>query len=524
MPAVVIVGAGVGGISCAIALKRKLNCEDFVIFEKASDVGGTWRDNIYPGASSDIAIHFYSLSTDLNPDWSSTHGTQADALDYWRKLTTKYSLYPHLTLNTRVVSAVWNGSEYDVAVENLLTGEHSNITAKVVVSAIGILEMPKLPAIPGLASFKGHKFHSARWDTGVDLRGQRVAVIGNGASATQFVPLISEDPSVQITQFCRTPNWLLPPARSKYSDTEKWIFRHVPLALKAYRSMLYIRSELLYVAVFARKSLRDMMTKRVKGYILASSPEEMRGQLIPNYEIGCKRVLFDTDYLKCLHRPNMNLNWNRIQNITEQGLVTKNGEVLEFDVIIFATGFIADKYPVHVVGDKGISVQEYYNSQGGPKAYCGTAIPGFPNFFLLAGPNTTTGHTSVILTEEIQINYILKLVKPILAGLVKTFTVTSRATDAYNELIHARLARSVFVGCVSWYRTANGEGKVSSIFPGPMALYAWWLRRPVWEHYEADGASDRWRSLIWWNTLAQMLNPLHYVGLMFGWFLTWVSG
>ncbi|KAJ7060294.1 hypothetical protein C8F01DRAFT_1369948 [Mycena amicta] len=525
MPAIVIVGAGIGGVSCAIALKRQLNCEDLIIYEKASDVGGTWRDNIYPGASSDVGIHFYSLSTDLNPDWPSTHGSQRETLDYWRKLTAKYNIYPRITFNTRVVSATWNAKEqqYHIVVENVLTGDRSNTTAKILISAIGLLEVPRFPDIPGLDSFKGAKFHSARWDTGVDLYGKRVAVIGNGASSTQFIPLISKDPSVEITQFCRTPNWFLPPIRANYSEGMKWMFRNVPLAMKMHRVYLYLRSELLYVLVFARKSIRDVTAKGATSYIVANAPEDMLDHLVPKYSIGCKRMIFDTNFLEALHRPNLNLDWGGIQSITEDGVITKNGKKLNFDVMILATGFTADQYPLHIVGDKGISVQDYYDTQGGPKGYLGTTIPGFPNLFLLAGPNTTTGHTSVLLTEELQINYIFKFIQPILSGLVKTFTVTPQATDAYNTLIHTRLARSVFVQCVSWYRR-GGEGKVSSIFPGPMALFAWWVRRPVWGDYEIGGASDEWKRKVRWETLRRMLNPLHYVGILFGLMLTGISG
>ncbi|KAF7321246.1 hypothetical protein HMN09_00213700 [Mycena chlorophos] len=527
MPAIVIVGAGIGGVSCAIALKRQLNLDDFVIYEKASDVGGTWRDNIYPGASSDVFIHFYSLSTDLNPDWPSTHGSQAETLEYWQKLTTKYDLYRHIVFGTQVVSAIWDTTkqEYDIVVEDVATGQRSNTTAKILVSAIGILEVPRFPDIPGLDQFAGAKFHSARWDTGVDLAGKRVGVIGNGASSTQFVPIISADPSVEVTQFCRTPNWFIGPVRAPYSATTKWVFRNFPLIMWLYRIFLYIRTELFYVLIFTSKFLRDNVAKDARGYIQQTAPKDQLKNLVPKYTMGCKRVIFDTGFLDALHRPNMNLNWDGIEGITKDGIITNAGAKIPLDVLICATGFTADRYPLHVVGDKGFSVQEYYDSQGGPKAYMGMALPGFPNLFMIGGPNTTTGHTSVILTEELQINYILKFVPPILSGLVSSFTVTPHATDAYNELIHKRLSRSVFVQCVSWYRTgATREGKVSSIFPGPMALYAWWLRRIELSDFDVGGKTEAWEKKVWWEGARRMINPLHYAGKVFGWALTAVSG
>ncbi|KAJ7444509.1 hypothetical protein FB451DRAFT_1434419, partial [Mycena latifolia] len=474
MPEIVIIGAGIGGVAFGIALRRQLRCNDFVIYEKASEIGGTWRDNIYPGASSDIGVHFYSLSTDLNPDWPSTHGSQQQTQDYWRKLTAKYDLYRNIVFNRRVVSAEWSGKEqlYTIISEDITSGARFSSTAKILISAIGVLEVPRFPSIEGVSSFKGEMFHSARWDTGVELRGKRVAVIGNGASATQFVPIISQDPTVQITEFCRTPNWFLPPIRADYSPAWKWTFRNIPLAMRVHRFHLYLRV--------------------AKDYIMKTAPEEELEHLVPSYDLGCKRMIFDTNFLAALHRPNLSLNWDGIESIVEDGIITQKGEKLPFDVIIFATGFTADRYALTVVGPEGKTVQDYYDSQGGPKAYLGTTVPGFPNLFMIGGPNTATGHTSFFLTEEIQINHIIKFVKPILDGLVSTFSVTTRATETYNEIIQARLARSVFVGCVSWYRS-GGEGKVSSIFPGPMFLYQWWMRRPQWADYDVQG-TEQWKS------------------------------
>ncbi|KAJ7334902.1 hypothetical protein DFH08DRAFT_785005 [Mycena albidolilacea] len=525
MPQIVIIGAGIGGVSFAIALRRQLGFEDFIIYEKASDVGGTWRDNIYPGASSDVGIHFYSLSTDLNPDWPSTHGSQADTQEYWRKLTAKYDLYSRTVFNRLVVSAEWNAKEqlYHITTEDVASGERFSTTAKILISAIGILELPKFPNIAGVSSFKGDMFHSARWDTGVDLRGKKVAVIGNGASATQFVPVISQDPSVQITEFCRTPNWFFAPIRADFSPLWKWAFRNIPGAMRFYRFCLYLRSEMLYVFVFAHKYIRTKYTVTAKDYIVRTAPKEQLEDLVPTYSLGCKRMIFDTNFLGALHRPNLKLNWDGIQSICEDGIITKKGEKLTFDVLIFATGFTADRYPLTVVGDKGKTVQDYYDSQGGPKAYLGTTVPGFQNLFLIAGPNTTTGHTSVILTEELQINYIIQLVKPIVDGLVATLDVTPRATDAYNDVIHARLSKSVFVECISWYRS-GGEGKVSSIFPGSMLLYGWWVRRPRWEDYTVKATTDQWERQLRHEKWMAFFNPMHYLTLLVGLFVWWLSG
>ncbi|KAJ7612218.1 hypothetical protein FB45DRAFT_760152 [Roridomyces roridus] len=473
-------------MACAIALKRQLGLTDFKIFEKAADIGGTWRDNIYPGASSDSAIHYYSLPSDLSADWPSTHGSQPDTLAYWKKLAEKYNLYEHIAFNHLVISAEWDSEHnlYHVVTQDAL-GIKSSTTAKILISALGILEVPRYPDIAGVESFRGEHFHSARWDTRVALSGKRVAVIGNGASATQFVPIISRDPTTQVTQFCRTANWYLPNIRSDFSPWAKWVFKNVPFALRfnwwfewAWHSTGFPLS-----VRFSRRSLLDRVkVTAVESHMTKNAPKECLSQIIPQYPPGCKRMLLDTDYLSALHRPNMFLNWDGIQSIYEHGIVTKTGQKLPLDVIIFATGFVTDRFPLAVRGVDGETIQDYYDIQGGPKAYISTTVPGFPNFFMLAGPNTATGHNSVIYTESLQINYVMRFIQPIIAGVVSTFEVTRAATDLYNDKIQQMLARSVHTSCMSWYRV-GGTGRIANIFPGPGTLLWMWTRRPKWEDY-----------------------------------------
>lgn len=450
-PRIVIIGAGIGGLSFAIALKKKFSgFSNFTVYEKASDVGGTWKGNTYPGCSSDVGMHWYSLSTDLNPDWHYTHGYQPQIQSYWQGLSRKYNLYPHVVFNTLVVSAEWDYQDevYRIITEDGVTGTRSTSFAKILISAVGILDVPRYPDFPGLGTFKGEQFHSARWDHNVDLRNKRVAVIGNGASATQFVPVISSDPTVNITNFCRTPNWLHPPVRSEYSRFRRVMFKYIPFYMRLTRCYFFLRGEMLYWLVFGTRFLHSKIKKARIEYIRQMAPKEYHDQLIPSYKLGCKRLIFDTDYLTALHRPNLSLNWDGIESIVEDGIITKKGEMLSFDVLIFSTGYVADDYPLHI---RGISqtVKEYYELAEGPKAYLGTAVPSFPNLCMISGPNTATGHTSVIYTEEVQIGYILQLIKPILQGHVSSINVTDEATDAYNEKIHARLAESVFVDCIS---------------------------------------------------------------------------
>ncbi|KAF9024200.1 FAD/NAD(P)-binding domain-containing protein, partial [Hymenopellis radicata] len=485
------IAPSIGGVSMGVALRRQIpGFNNFTIYEKAGDVGGTWRDNMYPGCSSDVGMHFYSLSTDPKPDWDYTHGYQPQIQAYWKNIVHKYRLDSHISFYTLVVSTEWDPEAeiWHILTQDLTTGAQAESTAKILISAHGILEIPRYPDISGLESFKGVKFHTGRYDNSVSLHGKRVAVIGNGASATQMVPVISEDPTVQIVEFCRTPNWFLPPIRSKYSSLMKWVFKYVPFYMKLTRFRMFLGVHTLHICLFS-------FSQSGKRYIRTTGPEEYHDALIPSYKLGCRRVIFDTDYLAALHRPNLTLNWNGIDSIVEDGIITKTGEKFVFDVLIFSTGYVADDFPFRVQG-LDTTVKDYYDASGGPKAYLDTTVPGFPNFYLVSGPNTTTGHTSVIFTEEVQIDYIIKLIKPVLAGQVSAFNVTHEATDAYNEKIHARLGRSVFMDCVSWYRRGR-DGKVTSIFPGAGTLFYLWLRRVDWSHYQTSGGDKvQWAATL----------------------------
>ncbi|KDR82144.1 hypothetical protein GALMADRAFT_222024 [Galerina marginata CBS 339.88] len=491
-PRVVIIGAGPGGLSSAIALKRQLGFDNFTVYEKGSEVGGTWRDNIYPGCSSDVPMAFYSLSTDLY-DWKESHGYQKDILEYWVYLAKKYNLYPHISFNCKVVSAEWDCAvnQYRIVTEDISTGKLKTSTAHIVISAIGVLETPRYAKIPGLELFKGDVFHSARWDSAVELKGKRVGVIGNGASATQLVPRITEDPRVQVTHFCRSPNWFLPNMRKVHSSSKRWLLRNVPFMMRLHRWSVFLRLELAYTMIFANLVPRSILTSLLSMYITYTAPKEYQNKLIPTFPPGCKRIIFDSGYLEALHRPNLELNWDGIDSIFEDGILTKTGEHVPLDVIIFATGFAADHYPLPIRG-KTQTIQEYYEKEHGPKAYLGTAVPDFPNFFMVFGPNTATGHTSIIFTNEVQIDYILQVIKPILEGKVLALEVDPAATDAYNKKIHSSLDRSVFSQCVSWYRV-GGEGKVTNAFPQAGITFWLWLRKPNWEHYSGVGA-DSWLS------------------------------
>ncbi|KAG1807872.1 uncharacterized protein BJ212DRAFT_1449225 [Suillus subaureus] len=468
---VVIIGAGVGGLSQAIALKTKLRFHDFTIYEKGSEVGGAWR-----GCSSDVQVHWYSLSSDLYPLWNKSHGLQPEIQAYWIKLAKKYNLYSHIAFNTKVLSAEWDDAkqQYTVVAEDIFSGKRMSSVAHIVISAVGVLEVPKIPyEIPGVRNFQGTSFHSAQWPGSIDMQNKRVAVIGNAASGAQFVPSISEDPFVEVVNFIRTPTWFNTRPHIPYTDTEKWIFANIPLAMRLHRAWIMFWFDFPSIVRPSDKALkkrREAMTK----YILDNAPTRYHDRMMPNYPPGCKRTVANSGFLDILHRPNLTLNFDGIANIVENGIITNTGEMLPFDVIIYATGFIS---------------VSYYDAHGGPTAYLGTAVPDIPNFYLLAGPNTGVP-ASTLFMEEVQIGYILQLIEPVLGGSASSFTVKASPTDAYNAKVQERLSRSVSVQCYSWART-NGTGKVYNPFPWAVTLWWWWLRTPNWDHYVAVGA-EKW--------------------------------
>ncbi|KAI5119480.1 hypothetical protein M0805_009504 [Coniferiporia weirii] len=515
---VAIIGCGVAGISTAIALKRQLNFENFLIYEKSSDIGGTWRDNTYPGCSSDVAGHWYSLLTDLNPNWSTHYVLQPEILAYWKSLFKKQSLSDKMVFNTSVVSAVWDDGmqQYCVTLRDEKTGVERKEYVEAIVSATGALSKPSYPKdITGMETFDGPIFHSARWGHDVSLLGKRVGVIGNAASGAQLIPRISADPTVEVINFCRTPNWYIGRPNFTYSTRTKSIFSNVPFALRLHRLVVSLRSEIGYLS-FSSSFVQRLARRTLADYIKETAPKKYIDKLVPSYPLGCRRTLVDPGYLKALHQPNVTLNWNPILSIVREGVVTGVGDMVPLDVIVLATGFDPDFISIDLEGRGGRTLRGYFKEQGGPTAYMGTTVPEFPNFFIIFGPNTATGHASVIFSEEVQINYTIQLLKPIIEKKVKSFSVRAIATEAYNELIQRRLGKSVFVACTSYYRQGM-TGKNFAIFPGPLMLFWWWARRPRWEDYEAYGAEawikerQRWklaRRLLTTGLLASLITVI----------------
>ncbi|TKA79118.1 hypothetical protein B0A55_02420 [Friedmanniomyces simplex] len=492
---VLIIGAGMSGLGLAVQLLRHGYTNSFELIEKESDVGGTWLVNQYPGCGCDVASHFYSYSFELNPDWSQKFSLRSEIQAYFRGVAEKYGIVPHVKFQSTVETARWveEGQYWEVTVKNLKTKETYVRRAKIVVSGVGSLSIPRKCEIPGADDFKGNLFHSAKWDSSFDWKDKDVVVLGNGCSATQFVPIMAKD-SRKLTQFARQAQFLAERPNPVYSTAFKSLMRYVPFAMRLYRLKLYADMERDFAGfdVETGGKIRQGLKEENERYVKSMAPERYWDALIPNHEIGCKRKVMDTEYLGTLHRDNMELiSDDSVTEITKTGVRCKSGREVKADAIVHATGFEVFRmlFPMEIIGQKGVSLNEHWDThhQGSAQAYFGTCIPGFPNFFCLMGPNTVTGHLSVIYTVECQINFVLRLVGPILKstwnpqrGLLSAPRQEVEAVDVKPEVaaqhsnwLQAKLNKLVWSsGCTSWALDPK-TGVNIAMYPEYQFLF-WW--------------------------------------------------
>ncbi|EIW85072.1 FAD/NAD(P)-binding domain-containing protein [Coniophora puteana RWD-64-598 SS2] len=487
-PRVVIVGLGIAGINMALVLKNQLKYDNFVAIEKQSSVGGTWRDNEYPGCSSDVPGHLYSLSTETNPNWNTYYISQPEIKAYWERIFMKNNLSNYAAFNTQLKAVEWQSKQncYKLTLLDTNTGASSQCYAEVVIQAVGPFTVPLFPAKVGkLDRFKGPSWHSVRWRHDVKLAGKRVGVFGNGCSAAQFIPQIAADPSVHVVNFCRTRQWFAEKGQYRYASWIKWLFAHAPLTMRAYRSSIMIRSDLVWF-IFQKQNflLMKLVRLMLTRYMKATAPKEYHDQLIPSYSPGCKRIIIDPGYLAALHQPNIELCWDTVEEIVEDGVKLCTGKLLPLDILIFGTGFKVVDKDIDIQGVDGLTQEEYFASKDGPTAYMGTVYPGFPNYFTITGPNTATAHASLLFSDEVQAQYIAKLIQPLLNGLTKTLEVKTEAVDRYGVWIQKRLENTIFLDCYSYYRGDDrNNGRNIATFPGLASLYWWITRKPRWEDF-----------------------------------------
>lgn len=451
----VIVGAGFSGLCAGIQL-RKAGIEDFVILEKADGVGGTWRDNTYPGAACDIPSHLYSYSFEPNPAWSRAYGGQAEILAYLEHCATKYGLRPHLRFGARVASAAYDDA---AATWTVRTQSGEVYTARTLVLGNGALHLPAIPDLPGASTFAGTTFHSARWNHGHDLTGKKVAVIGTGASSVQFVPQIA--PQVEkLHVFQRTPAWIVPKADRPIGERERWILEHVPGAHWLRRTGLYWLFESRVLGFAFAPKVNQLAERLVLKHLAAQVPDrELRARLTPAYRMGCKRVLISNDYYPALGRPNVDLVTDGIAAIEPTGIRTTDGALHECDTIIYGTGFKVVDYvaSMQIVGRGGRDLSDVWATEG-VRNYLGITVSGFPNLFLLMGPNTGLGHNSMIFMIEAQTTYVVDAVKRMRAQALASIEVRPEVEQAFRAELKGKLANTVWTsGCNSWYMAPDGD-------------------------------------------------------------------
>jgi cation diffusion facilitator CzcD-associated flavoprotein CzcO len=459
---VAILGSGFSGLGMAIALLKD-GRNDFVILEKAQGVGGTWRDNTYPGCACDIPSHLYSFSFEPNPEWSRVYPTQPEIRAYLDRVADKYELRPYLRFGRTVTDISFDeaGGFWRVT-----SDDGQVLTARVVVSGMGGLSRPILPDIKGMDRFRGKTFHSAWWDHDYDLTGKTVAVIGTGASAIQFVPQIA--PKVKsLTLFQRTPSWVMPKKDRQRHGWERALFRAAPVFQKLLRGLTYARLELLATALVWRTDSMAKFEKLGRQFIEAAIPDPvLRQKVTPTYRMGCKRILISNDYYPALARPNVHLITEGIAEITAKGVRTTDGVEHAVDAIVYGTGFAATDAlsPTQVHGRGGRHLNAEW--EAGAQAYLGVTVSGYPNFFMLMGPNTGLGHNSIVYMIESQIRHVMDGLRRMDAAGAAWMDPKRDAQNAFNAFVQDRVRKTVWNagGCKSWYLTEDGRN--TTIWPG----------------------------------------------------------
>ncbi|MDF8262690.1 flavin-containing monooxygenase [Luteipulveratus flavus] len=452
-PRIAVVGAGFGGLAAVIELKRR-GFEDIVVLEKAEDVGGVWRENTYPGAACDVPSPFYSYSFEPNPRWPHRFSRQPAILDYIRGVADKYDVRRHIRFGTEVVGATFDDATGTWTVE-ISSGEP--MVVDVLVSAVGQLSRPAYPDIAGRDSFAGEEFHSATWDHDVDLTGKRVAVVGTGASAVQFVPEVREH-AEHLTVFQRSAPYILPRPDRQFGPLHHRLFEKLPVTELAERATWYGLVEGLSVAWVHAKPLAAAIRAASRWHMRRQTKAEpgLFEKVWPDYPIGCKRVLFSDSYLPALAEPDVDLVTEGIERITPGGVLTTDGVEHPADVIIWGTGFKVQEFlaPMSITGPAGRGLHEAWRD--GPHAYYGMTVPRFPNLFLMYGPNTNTGGGSIIYFLETQARYLGDYVAH-LVSVGRPLAVRPEVEAAYDDRIQAELGGSVWSRCSSWYRRADGR-------------------------------------------------------------------
>ncbi|RFU33207.1 hypothetical protein B7463_g3132, partial [Scytalidium lignicola] len=494
----IIIGAGPAGIAMAYRLKHDLGFNDFTLYDKLDGVGGTWRTNTYPGCGCDLKSILYSFSFNPNPNWSKELCQQPEILQYMEDTVDKFDLRKHFHGSVECIGAVWHNdkSKWEVNLKDHKTGKEYTRFASVFVSAVGAISYPRDIKFPGMETFKGDMFHTARWDHSVSYKNKRVAVIGNGCSAAQVVPAIAPDCAF-VKQYARSSQWYHERPNHYYTEFEKFLFKWIPLWQKSIRLRIFLEADDETAAYFPTPSGVKQRAKKEdesKKYICSRAPAKYHKTLIPNFPLGCKRRIFDPGYLDSLNRPNVELLPEGIKEITETGIVSTSGIRDDFDIIVLATGFQVSQFltPMNIIGASSKSLHQQWAECRGAQAYLGTHVHNFPNFAILFGPNTFPANNSALFACETQVEYAINsLFKPLLDHRAAVIEVKQAAEDCQTNAIHEGLSNTVFsADCSNWYLGDYGRNAAS--WPGLARSFWAATYWPNWSAFNMSGGSAFW--------------------------------
>ncbi|HWE89554.1 MAG TPA: NAD(P)/FAD-dependent oxidoreductase [Pseudonocardiaceae bacterium] len=466
---VVIVGAGFSGLGTAIQLK-KAGIHDFVILEKADDVGGTWRENTYPGCECDVESHMYSFSYEQNARWSRVFSGQAEIWDYLRRLTEKHGLREHIRFGARVTGARWDD---DAQQWQVSTESGDDYVGQFVANGVGVLHTPMIPRLKGIRQFQGEAWHSAEWNHDCDLAGKRVAVVGTGASAVQFVPRIASRVA-SLVVFQRTPPWILPKSDRAVPRWVQWLFANLPGTMRAYRYFLYWARELHGFALGGHPSLLKRRERAARRHLAGQVHDPaLRTRLTPDYVLGCKRILLTNDFYPALNRDNVRVVTDGVTQVRANSVVDGAGVEHDADVIIYGTGFQPSLTKLKIQGRDGHSLWREWLLDGG-RAHRGVMMSGYPNMFFLLGPNSGVAHTSVVFMIEAQAKFIVRAIKLVDARSVAAIDPRADTQRRFQTFLQDKLAKGVWAtgGCTSYY--VDDKGVNRTLWPG--GTWRYWLQ------------------------------------------------
>jgi len=474
----IIIGAGFGGLCAAIKLKEAGFCR-LLVLDKGDSIGGTWRDNTYPGAACDVPSRLYSYSFALNPDWSRAFSGQAEIQAYMQACADRFGVSPLFRFGAEVAQADWDEA---AKLWRVVLANGETLSAPVLVSGLGQLNRPGFAGIPGRETFNGESWHSARWRHDVDLRGKTIGCVGAGASAIQYIPQLAKI-AARVIVFQRSPNYIVPRNDKLMGPVRRALYRALPFLDRAQRWLIWQLMDWRFQAFKQGTRAADMFRKMALDYLEKSVPDpDLRAKLTPDYPVGCKRVLISDDYYQAIVRPNVELVTQKVEAVTPAGVRTADGAEHACDLLVFGTGFETTDFlaPMTITGVGGKTLDEAWKD--GAEAHLGVIVAGFPNLFLLYGPNTNLGHNSIIVMIEAQVGYMVDALLAMRSKGARSIDVRPEVQAGYNARLQEDLAATAWAGaCSSWYKTASG--KITNNWGGDTASYRRMLRRPDLSDY-----------------------------------------